>query len=316
MIPVGSGLRRPESVLATARGDLWCSDARGGVTVLHADGTTTLRTGTTADLSEALQPNGIALEPDGAVLIAHLGDEGGVFRLDVDGGLAPVLREVDGVALTSTNFVTRDRAGRLWTTVCTRSVPRTADYRPDAATGYVVLGEGSDARIVADGLGYANECLVTPDGAWLYVNETFARRLSRFPVRGDGLGDPEVVAEITDGFPDGLGLDVDGGVWVVCIVADRVLRVDPAGTVTTVLAAGDPARVAAVDVAFRSGTLSLADLADTGGSALGSSSIAFGGPDRRTAYLGSLHNDHLTSVPVPVAGIEPVHWRYTVEPKR
>jgi sugar lactone lactonase YvrE len=39
------------------------------------------------------------------------------------------------------------------------------------------------ARIVADGLGYTNECAIDISGQWLYVNETFSRRLSRFPVR-------------------------------------------------------------------------------------------------------------------------------------
>ena len=45
-------------------------------------------------------------------------------------------------------------------------------------------GEGS--RIVAVGLAYTNEALVAPDGRSLYVNETFGRRLSRFPLRRDG----------------------------------------------------------------------------------------------------------------------------------
>ena len=41
------------------------------------------------------------------------------------------------------------------------------------------------ARVVADGLGYTNECAIHPSGQWLYVNETFARRLSRFRLAAD-----------------------------------------------------------------------------------------------------------------------------------
>lgn len=299
-------------MLATARGELWCSDARGGVTGIHPDGTQTLLTGRSADLAGPVEPNGIALEPDGTFLLAHLGVEGGVFRLSRDGQLAPVLREVDGVALPSTNFVTRDHRGRLWTTVSTIREPRETDFRPGAHTGYVVLDDGSGPRIVADGLGYTNECLPTPDGAWLYVNETFTRRLSRFPLDGDRLGPKEVVAEFGPGeFPDGLALDVEGGVWVICVVVNRVLRVAPDGTVDTVLDAGVPERVAEVEAAFQADAMDRSHILDAGGSALGQcSSVAFGGPDRRTAYLGCLLNPHLTRFAAPVAGVEPPHWRY------
>lgn len=310
--PVGTGLDRPECVLATATGDLYCSDSRGGVTHIAPDGRQTLHTGRTVDLPDGIVPNGIALEPDGSFLIAHLGVEGGVFSLDRDGRLAPVLREVDGTTLPSTNFVTRGHDGRLWATVSTRVVPRGDDYRADARSGFVVLDDGRGPRIVADGLAYTNECLPSPDGAWLYVNETFARRLSRFPVHGDGLGPKEVVAEFGLGeFPDGLALDVEGGVWVICVVANRVLRVAPDGHVTTWLDAGVPERIAQVEAAYRDGTMGGEHIADAGGAPLGQcSSIAFGGPERRTAWLGSLLNDHLTRVDVPVAGVEPPHWRH------
>jgi len=40
------------------------------------------------------------------------------------------------------------------------------------------------------------------------------------------------------------------------------------------------------------------------------SSLAFGGPDLRTAYLGCLLGDRVASFPSPVAGAPPVHWRF------
>ena len=40
------------------------------------------------------------------------------------------------------------------------------------------------------------------------------------------------------------------------------------------------------------------------------SSIAFGGPDRRTAYLGCLLGDSLLSFRVPAPGVAPAHWRW------
>lgn len=313
---VGSDLRRPECVLATRSGDLYVSDARGGVSHLRPDGSQRLLTGRSVDVPDGVAPNGIALEADGSFLLAHLGaEDGGVFRLRRDGQLLPVLRVIDGIPLPPTNYVTYDHLGRRWVTVSTRRVPRSADYRPDADTGFVLLDDGRGPRVVVDGLGYANECVVTPDGAWLYVNETFARRLSRFPLRRDCLGEKEVVAEFGPGsFPDGLALDLDGGVWVTAVVGDRVLRVDQAGRTTPWLDAAHPEHVAVAERAYRAGTMDAGHLADPRSPLGGCSSVAFAGPGRTTAVLGSLRNDHLNRFEAPVAGVEPPHWRYPLRP--
>lgn len=312
LTPVGAGLQRPESVLATARGDLYTSDRRGVVRI-RPDGSTLLYAGATADIEGPLVPNGIALERDGSFLVAHMGPaQGGVFTLRRGGALEPYLQEVDGIALPPTNFVTRDRAGRLWITVSTRAVPRDVDYRAGAADGFVVLVDDRGPRIVADGLGFTNECAPSVDGRWLYVNETFTRRLSRFPVRdGNCLGAKEVVAQFGLGeFPDGLALDVAGCVWVVCVVGNKVLRIDRTGHVTTWIDAGVPQHVAAIEHALSTRVLTTGHMAVAGGSRLGNcSSIAFGGPELRTAYLGSLVNDHVLRFTAPVAGVEPPHWR-------
>ena len=229
--PRGHGLSRPECVLATASGDLYTADWRGGVAILAADGSQTLIGGSLPD-GRPLRPNGIALERDGAFLLADLGDtEGGVFRLRRDGTVTPVVVDVDGMRLPPTNFVLVDAQLRLWITVSTRRVPRALGYRRDVADGFVVLVDERGARIVADGLGYTNEVAIDPDGGYLYVNETFARRTSRFAIRADGaLGPRETFTEYGEGtFPDGLAFDEEGFLWVVSIVSNRVLRVAPDG---------------------------------------------------------------------------------------
>ena len=40
------------------------------------------------------------------------------------------------------------------------------------------------------------------------------------------------------------------------------------------------------------------------------SSLAFGGPDLRTAYLGCLLGESIMRFRSPVAGHPPVHWNY------
>src|SRR5262245_47124207 len=101
---VGSSLHRPECVLPMRSGDVLVPDWRGGVSVVRADGR--VQTWRAQETSIDLRPNGIALTADGSFLIANLGDDGGVWRLDTAGRLTPFVLEVDGITLPPANFVT------------------------------------------------------------------------------------------------------------------------------------------------------------------------------------------------------------------
>ncbi len=311
---LGSGLVRPECVLATVRGDLYCADWRGGVAHLAPDGSQHLYVGFMPDGS-ALRPNGIALLADGSFLLAQLGAEhGGVYRLARDGGVLPWLLEVDGQALPPTNFVLADAAGRTWVTVSTRLSPRSRGYRRSCNDGFIVCVQADGrADIAADGLGYANEVALHPSGRWLYVNETFGRRLSRFALRANGsLGPKEVVTEFGTGvYPDGLAFDEAGHAWVVSIVSNRLIRVAPEGEQTVWLEDGDAAHVAAVEAAFEAGKMERSHLDQNPSRILRNiSSIAFTGADRRTAVLGCLLGSKLVTLRIPVAGATPTHWNH------
>src|SRR5690606_13241383 len=48
----------------------------------------------------------------------------------------------------------------------------------------------------------------------LYVADTRNGRIVRFPLRADGLGEPETAAELDGAVPDGFAFDVDGNVLV------------------------------------------------------------------------------------------------------
>lgn len=310
---VGSGLVRPECVLATRAGDIYTADWRGGVAHLRPDGTQALYTGA-APHGLALKPNGIALLRDGSFLLAQLGaDDGGVYRLQRNGRVEAWLVRVEGQDLPPTNFVTEDALGRFWVTVSTRRRPRALGYRRDGGDGFIVRVDARGAAVVADGLGYANEVAVHPSGRWLYVNETFARRLTRFALLADGsLGAREVVAEFGPGtFPDGLAFDEEGHAWVVSIVSNRLIRVAPDGRQTPWLEEADAAHLAWVEAAFDAGTMGRPHLDAVPSRVLRNiSSIAFAGPDRRTAVLGCLLGDRLATVRLPVAGVAPTHWNF------
>ena len=292
----GSALRRPECVLATRNGRLYAADWRGGVTILEPDGSQWSLLAREKHIR--LRPNGIALMPDGSFLLAHLGDRtGGVYRLTEDGGLSPFCLEVEGEPLPPSNYVHLDSLGRVWITVSTRHIPRAAAYRADVADGFILLvGTDGKARMVADGLGYTNECLVHPNGKQLYVNETFARRLSSFDIAADGsLGNKRVVAEFGPGtFPDGLTFDELGGIWITSIVSNRVIHIPVAGEQTVYLEDVQQDRLTWVEEAFQEKIMGRPHLDQCHGDLLQNiSSLAFGGADLKTMYLGCLLGERI-----------------------
>lgn len=308
---VGEALYRPECVLATARGSLYVSDWHGGVTWLKPDGGQERILCDPPD--EGFKPNGFALMPDGEFLIANIHDTGGIWRLARDGALTPFLTEVEGVRLPASNFVLLDGEGRVWITVSTRREPRSLGYRPDVDDGFIILVDDRGARIVADGIGFTNEIAFSDDGRFLYVNETFVRRLSRFPVRADGsLGAKEVVTGFGAGtFPDGLAFDAEGGMWITSIVSNRVIRVAPDGAQEVVLEDCDPEHLAWVEENYLAGRMDRPHMDRIASRRLRSvSSLCFGGPDLRTVWLGCLLGDRVARLRVDRAGRPPAHWSF------
>ena len=159
---IGNNLSRPECVIAHQSGLLivpnWALN--GGISVISPTGDTHH---IDSKYTKPLRPNGIALENGGSVLLAHMGEtDGGIYRLHADGSVDPVALSVEGQAMPPANFVVKDSKERIWVTVSTRKTPRASDYRAGAKTGFIAVIDpnNNDARIVADGLGYTNECVV------------------------------------------------------------------------------------------------------------------------------------------------------------
>ncbi len=317
----GSGLVRPECVIAHRSGWLFAPrcDGPGGVSALSPSGKTYNHNAVSfgTDVPEPLFPNGIALEQGGSFLLTHLGsDRGGLFRLSPDGSVTTVTDTVEGHRMPPTNYAVPDSRGRIWITISTTLNPRDRDYRPDASTGYIALHENGRTRIVADGLGYTNECLLSADERTLWVNETFARRLTAFDITDDGLENRRTVAQFGTGtFPDGLTEAVDGSLFVVSVVSNRVMRVWPDGHIETVIEDVEPDHLAAVETAYQAHEMGRSHLDSVQSRWLHNiSSIAFGGADLKTAYLGCLLGESIATFKFPVAGRALPHWTHDIAP--
>jgi len=310
---LGNHLNRPESVIALADGRLYaCDRARGVVRVDQMQHNQPTVAWPVADFVA----NGIALQPDGTFLIANVGSHGGAWRLVAPGQLEPFLTPADGLPASPLNFLFPDEDGNVWLSLCTQHEPRSLAFRPDVADAMIAVvrpGRNMRVEIVARGLGFSNECRVHPSGRWLYVNETFARRLSRFEILpGVRLGKRELVCAFGRGtWPDGLEFDENGEVWLTSVISNRVLHVDKIGRCTVHIEDCDDNTIATAECAFAARAFGFEEISVGRHYGLGNiSSLAFGGPDLRTVYLGSLFNTGVSVWRAPVAGALARHWRF------
>jgi len=310
---IGAELRRPECVLATASGQILVPDSAGGVTVIEADSQRTVLASINGQAAR-LQPNSLALCADGTLLLAHMSlHEGGIWRMQADGAAEPYLNTIEGLPMPPTNFVLLDDEQRLWVTVSTRAVPRWPARRPGPGDGFVILADRRGARIVAQGLGFANELRVSPDGSELVVVETFARRLSRFPIRADGtLGDRSTLCEFGPGiWPDGIAYNAEGELLVASAFSNRLLIVDRRGRACIVVDQGDAAFVDALEKRHQEGELVKPGLIAVPTCDLGNcTSVAYCGVDLKNVAVGCLDGDRLACLDADVPGVPPVHWHW------
>lgn len=304
---VGNDLSQPESVIAEKDGTLWVSDKRGTVTRIDPDGSQTILG------ASGGEPNGLAMDRDGNLYVANL-ENGNLIKLYRDGREEVILDAIDGQPLGAVNFPFIDSKDRLWVSVTTRRRPwflAAADPQPD---GYVILIDEKGARIVADNLLVANEVRLDANENYLYVAETMARRVVRYPVHEDGsLGEQEVYGPSDFGlgaFTDGITFDVDGNLWVSLVSRNGLAIITPDGDWHMVFEEANEKALQNMMDKIKAGELTPPDFfACAGQNILFPTSVTFAGDDLKTVYMGSLAMPHLISFQSPVAGLVMRHWQ-------
>lgn len=305
---IGSGLNRPECVLAARDGSLYTGDWTLGIARIAPDGTT--GPAVEADLiAQGFLPNGIALLPDGDFLFANLGEAGGVWRVGPQGQARPFATEVAGRPIPPSNFVLVD-GDRVWITV-SASTRKHDHFTAEERTGQILLVRHGAVTVAADGLTWTNELRISPDGRHLFVNETFACRTTRFDLAADGLLSNPATLRYPEGtFPDGMAFDAEGGLWIACVVSNRLIRVAPDMSWTILFEDIDPGALDRIASAHAKGCLTRDMILQSRGSRVSNlSSIAFGGPGLQTLYLGGLGIRAVQVVRAPVPGMPMAHWR-------
>ncbi|MEO1024349.1 MAG: SMP-30/gluconolactonase/LRE family protein [Pseudomonadota bacterium] len=300
---IGRGVRRPECVQCLPDGRALCSDVRGGICAVTPDDTLEYLGGSEVP---GLVSNGFGILSDGTAVFANVGSKGGIWSMDPDGAFTPLVEYVEGTP----NFVLIRPGDEIWFSVLT-AAGHTAPLSETRNDGYIARIKNGAVEIMAEGLITANEFKIDDARSVLYINETFARHTTCFDIAGDGtLSNRRIFAQYErDTFPDGLCLDANGDIWVPSIVSNRILHVTTDGGVNVIYEEYEHERVGAIQAALTAGTLTR-DLIyqDTQSVLNNPSSLAFGGPDLSTLFVGSITNRYLCTFTSSVPGAPMTHW--------
>ncbi len=321
---VGHDLQRPECILAEPDGTLWSADARGGVVRISPDGEQRIITqafdsafaqaGDDASrFTAGTLPNGLAFAENGDILISNFGTD--VLEVMTRAGSTRLLHDsIDGQPIGKVNFVLRDCQNRIWLTISTRIRNWMQAMSPNIADGYIALADDRGLRIVTDNLRFTNEIRLDAREEYLYIVETTGQRISRMKVGANGaLSHREVYGPRKlgrYGFPDGIAFDAFGNLWGTLVMADQIFAITPEGDFHLILEDVNEVAGLALEEAFQEDRLTPELMLAAGGKiAPWFASVTFGGPDLKTAYIGSLKGSRIPCFRSPVSGLPMVHWR-------
>lgn len=194
----------------------------------------------------------LAIQEDGSLLL--FGEAGRISRF-VDGEVTPFLPDLEDDRETRFNDVYVDPEGRIYCGTMPAGERTGRLYRLDH--------DGTITTVIPDA-GVSNGMGVPAGGDVIYHTNTSLRQISRYPWdRATGaLGEGTVIVAIPPGEaggPDGMALDANGDIWSARYGGGAIVHYAPDGQ----------------------------EIGRVSFPALSITSIAFAGPDLRTAYVTS-----------------------------
>jgi len=202
-------------------GRLWFSDwATQEVVAVDPEGRSEVIVRTSSS------PFSIDWLPDGRLLIIS-GPEGALLRIEPDGSLV-THADLSGLSDHPWNEIVVDGRGNAYVNNIGFEFPG-GEFAPGTVA---LLTPDGQARQAADGVAFPNGMAVAPDNSTLIVAESYANKLTAFDIAEDGgLTNRRVWADLDDGVPDGICIDVEGAVWYADVPNRRCVRVREGGEV-------------------------------------------------------------------------------------
>ncbi|MEZ0340103.1 SMP-30/gluconolactonase/LRE family protein [Mycobacterium sp. pV006] len=174
--------------------------------------------------AEVEHASGLGWLPDGTLVVSALFAPK-IYHVDAQRKIAATYDVSDLAWSTNDLVVAPDGRGYV-------DLYQTGGTARECAIG--LLDSGGAVQVVATGLTVPNGLAFLPGRSTLVVSETYGSRILAFAIEDNGsLGSPGVFADLgEDRHPDGLCVDVEGGVWVGCYDTGEFLRVIAGGTIT------------------------------------------------------------------------------------
>ena len=207
------GLDHPEGIAVGPSGELYAGGEAGQVYRIDPAGT----------FQEIARVEGlvagVTLTIDGDLVVCDT-VAGRVVRVTPDGEVSPLSREPLGYP----NFAAFDSRGQLFLT-------DSGDYYGSDGRLLMLDSSGGVEVVIDGGLRYPNGLALDPAGEWLYLAQSGASNILRFPLSTSTVGKAEVYANMIGTAPDGLALAANGDLFVGCYTPDAIYRIHVNGEV-------------------------------------------------------------------------------------
>jgi gluconolactonase len=214
--------------------------------------------------------NGIVFDKQGNMYVADY-VEHNVLRIDMK------TRKIEVYAHDDSMHQPNDLA------IAPNNVIYASDPDWGASTGQIwIVPSAGKIQNVAKNLGTINGIEVSPDGKWLYANESVQRNVWKFPIKSDGtLGEKQLIKQFPDHGFDGMRCDVDGNLYIARYGKGTVVIMTPEGK-----------DLHEIDVLGKS-----------------PSNVCFGGPDGKTVYVTEVEHTRLVQFRVEKPGLAWQRWQ-------
>jgi sugar lactone lactonase YvrE len=211
--------RNPEGVAVDSDGRIWCGTSTGWVYRMASDGSSAEAVATTGGFLL-----GLAFDRADNLYVCDL-QKATVLRLPAGGStFEPFARPSDGAMRIPNVVVIDDKGGFVYVSDSHGDGPGPGIWRYDLESGEGGLWYGGD-------LDWANGMILTRDRSAILVAESWGRCVTRVPIAPDGsAGVPRAELRVGgDVVIDGLTLDADGNLILMCYAPSRVYRRRPGG---------------------------------------------------------------------------------------
>ena len=178
---------------------------------------------------------GIETDSDGSLVVANAYT--GLQRISREGRVESVLSEIDGKPLMYANDLAIANDGTIYVSEASTKFGAEEsagtyegsllDIMEHGGHGLIIAFHPDEdvARVIIDGLQFANGIAISEDQSYLLVAETGAYRILKHWLLGPRAGETDVLIDNLPAFPDNINNGLNGNFWVG-LVAPRVEVLD------------------------------------------------------------------------------------------